>query len=113
MAHIVSLSELPRNGNTYTFEGCRHGDVGLSFLLDETPPGRGPRLHRHPYEEVFVIQEGRAVFTAGDETLEVSGGQIVIVPPDTPHKFVNAGQSPLRLIAIRPSGRMITEWLEE
>ncbi|MGH2408908.1 MAG: cupin domain-containing protein [Chloroflexota bacterium] len=45
--------------------------------------------------------------------MEVSGGQIVIVPPDTPHRFVNAGESPLRLIAIRPSGRMITEWLEE
>jgi len=30
-----------------------------------------------------------------------------------PHKFVNAGDSPLRQVAIHASGRMITEWLEE
>lgn len=113
MAHIVSLSELPRDGNSYTFEGYQHGDAGLSFILVDSQPGHGPRLHRHPYEEVFVVQEGRAVFTAGDETLEVSGGQIVVVPPGVPHKFVSAGDSPLRQVDIHPAGRMITEWLED
>ncbi len=37
-------------------------------------------LHRHPYEEVFVVQEGTATFTAGDETIEAKGGQVVVVP---------------------------------
>lgn len=113
MAHIVAMNELPRNGKTYTFEGYQHGDAGLSFFLVDAPPGGGPRLHRHPYEEVFVVQEGRATFTTGDETLEVGGGQIVVVSSGTPHKFVNAGDSPLRQVAIHASGRMITEWLEE
>jgi hypothetical protein len=44
----------------------------------DAPAGSGPKLHRHPYEEVFVVQEGTATFTAGEETLEVKGGQVVI-----------------------------------
>ena len=40
------------------FEGADHGS-GVSFFLARTPPGRGPRLHRHPYEETFVVHEGR------------------------------------------------------
>ena len=42
-----------------------------------------------------------------------SGGhrEIVIVPRDTPHKFVNSGDSPLRQIAIHVSPRFVTEWL--
>jgi len=34
------------------------------IVVDARPDG-GPRLHRHPYEEVFVVQEGTATFTAG------------------------------------------------
>jgi len=36
----------------------------------------------------------------------------VVVPPDTPHKFTNAGSVPLDTIDIHQSGRFITEWLE-
>jgi mannose-6-phosphate isomerase-like protein (cupin superfamily) len=113
MATIVRLEELPRSGNTYAFEGQEHGDAPLSFFLVNSPPGSGPRLHRHPYAEVFVVQEGHASFTVGDEALEITGGQIVVVPPGTPHKFVNVGDGLLRQVDIHPAGRMATEWLEE
>jgi mannose-6-phosphate isomerase-like protein (cupin superfamily) len=113
MATIVRLEELPRSGNTYTFEGQEHGAAPLSFFLVNSPPGSGPRLHRHPYAEVFVVQEGHASFTVGDETLAITGGQIVVVPPGTPHKFVNVGDGLLHQVNIHPAGRMVTEWLEE
>jgi quercetin dioxygenase-like cupin family protein len=29
-------------------------------------------VHRHPDEEVFVVQEGHATFTASEKTIEVS-----------------------------------------
>jgi Cupin domain len=57
----------------------------------DASPGSGPKLHKHPYEEVFVVQEGNATFTAGDEVIEVSGGQVVVVPAGVAHKFVNSG----------------------
>ena len=112
MVTVINTEELRRNGTTPVFEGYRHGDVPVSFFLSDASPGGGPRLHRHPYAEVFVVQEGRAVFTVGSETHEVTGSHIVIVPPGMPHKFVNTGDGPLRQVNIHPTGQMVTEWLE-
>ena len=112
MIAVINTEEVRRSGKTPVFEGYRHGDVPVSFFLVDAPPGGGPRLHRHPYAEVFVIQEGCATFTAGSETLDVTGGQIVVVPSGVPHKFVNSGNDPLRTVNIHPTGRMVTEWLE-
>jgi mannose-6-phosphate isomerase-like protein (cupin superfamily) len=83
------------------------------LLLDTQAPGNGPRLHRHPYAEVHVVQEGRATYTVGGATLEVTSGHVVVVPPGTPHKFVNAGDGPLRLVAIHLSAQIVGEWLED
>lgn len=60
-----------------------------------------------------MVQEGRALFTVGAETLELSGGQIVVVPPGLPHRFVNVGNGPLRQVDVHPVGQMVTEWLED
>jgi mannose-6-phosphate isomerase-like protein (cupin superfamily) len=59
------------------------------------------------------VQEGSATFTAGNEVVEVSGGQVVVVPAGVPHKFVNSGTGPLRQVDIHASERFITEWLED
>ena len=101
--HIISKEELP-NGNR--FEGYRYGDVNVSFFLVDTPPDSGPVLHTHPYEEIFVVQEGEATYTVGDDTIVVSAGQIVVAPANVPHKFVNSGSGPLRQVDIHPSARI-------
>jgi hypothetical protein len=41
-----------------------------------------------------------------------SAGQILIVPPNTPHKFTNLGPGPLETTDIHENGSFITEWLE-
>jgi mannose-6-phosphate isomerase-like protein (cupin superfamily) len=70
------------------------------------------RLHQHPYEEIFIIQEGSSSFTIGDQTLEAHAGQIVIAPANVPHRFVNTGKVQLKQIDIHVSKVIITEWLE-
>jgi mannose-6-phosphate isomerase-like protein (cupin superfamily) len=79
VTHTVSRDELPHSETAYKFEGYRHGDVNVSFFLSETPPERGPGLHTHPYEEVFVVQEGELTFTVGEAAIEATGGQILVV----------------------------------
>jgi mannose-6-phosphate isomerase-like protein (cupin superfamily) len=49
----------------------------------------------------------------GEDMIDVTGGQIVVAPAGTPHKFVNSGAGPLRQIDIHANDRFITEWLEE
>ena len=110
---ILNKDELPRYGDTHEFEGYQYGDTKISFILVDVPPGNGPRLHKHPYEEVFIIQEGTATFTIGSTTLEAKAGQIAIVPAGVPHKFINTGDGPLRQIDIHQNPCFITEWLED
>jgi len=114
MTVLINMAELRLSGETArVFDGFQYRDTNISFFLIDAPPGDGPSLHSHPYEEVFVIQAGEVTFTVGDATIEATGGQIVIAPAGIPHKFINSGKTPLRSINIHPISRMITEWLED
>jgi mannose-6-phosphate isomerase-like protein (cupin superfamily) len=106
LPYVIVREDLPYGGIAHRFEGHRYGDVGVSFFLVDSPPGGGAVLHTHPYEEVFVTLEGEATFTVGDDTIEVSAGQVVVAPAGVPHKFVNSGTGPLRQVDIHPSGRI-------
>jgi mannose-6-phosphate isomerase-like protein (cupin superfamily) len=96
---------------TGNLEGADHGAT-VSLILDHSEPGEGPRLHRHAYDETWLVLAGRLTFTAGDEEFEAGPDDIVIVPSDTPHKFTNTGPERARLICIHASPTLETEWLE-
>lgn len=110
---LLHRDDIRQDIGYYEFQGYQHGESNVSFIWIDLPPGHGPRLHKHPYEEIFIIQEGRARFTVGAETLEATAGQIIVVPPETPHKFINIGDGPLRQVDIHASKRFITDWLED
>ena len=108
--YVIKVDELPRGENSSTFDGHRHG-AEVSFFLSHNKPGTGPALHRHPYEETFIVQNGEVLFTVGEETIEAGAGDIVVVPAQTPHKFVSRSETH-RQVSIHPVARMETEWLE-
>jgi len=110
---VLNRDDLPRDGNTYEFEGLDYQDTEVSFIWVNMPPGGSVRLHKHPYQEIFIIQEGISTFTVGSTTLEAVAGQIIIVPADVPHKFMNNGQMQLKQIDIHISKEFITHWLED
>ena len=78
----------------------------LAYGTDET--GVGPRLHVHPYDETFVVIEGRARFFVGDTVLDASAGDIVFGPAGLPHKFENLGPGRLQTIDVHHS----PEWIQ-
>jgi mannose-6-phosphate isomerase-like protein (cupin superfamily) len=87
--------------------------ASVSVILDDSGPGAGPRLHRHPYDETWVVVAGTITFVAGDETFVAEPGDIVVVPPETPHKFTNTGGGgPASLVCIHANPTSLTEWLE-
>jgi quercetin dioxygenase-like cupin family protein len=110
---VVNQDELQNSGSTSEFEGYLHADTEVSFILVDIQPGEGVRLHAHPYQEIFILQEGAATYTVGATTLEARAGQIIIVEADTPHKFVNSGDGKLRQVDIHLSKRFTTQWLED
>ncbi|MBA2714456.1 MAG: cupin domain-containing protein [Rubrobacteraceae bacterium] len=110
-ARIIDLADPGYGEDANEVQGHNH-NAAVSVIVVDAPPGSGPKLHMHPYEEVFVIQEGSVTFTAGDETIEATGGQVVVVPAGVAHKFANTGTGRLRQVDIHASERFVTEWLE-
>jgi len=93
-------------------QGYQFGGANVCLIFIDLGPGDGPRLHRHPYEEVFIVLEGQARYTIGSETVDAHAGQVLIVQPGVPHKFVNSGDGRFRQIDIHANDRFVTEWLE-
>lgn len=77
----------------------------LTYGTDEV--GVGPRLHVHPYDETFIVVEGRGRFFVGEEILDASAGQLVFGPAGVPHRFENLGPGRLQTIDIHHSPRWI------
>ncbi len=103
---FIDLDRLPFVGMSREFVGETEGAPFSAYIV-EAKPGQGPPLHKHPYVEVAFTIEGRATITVGDEEREVKRGGIVVIPADTPHRFVNSGATTLRQIDIHASPRFI------
>jgi mannose-6-phosphate isomerase-like protein (cupin superfamily) len=108
---VIKVDDLPMSVIAREFVGDDHDGVGITFLLVNAPPGSGPALHKHPYEEIIIVQEGRGTFVLDGVESDVQAGEIVIIPAGAPHRFVNSGDGPLRQIDIHVSSHFATEWL--
>lgn len=94
------------------FEGADAG-VGVSFLFNEvSDAGKGPPLHKHPYDEVYIVRQGQAHVIVGDDTTEVTVGDILIIPAGTAHKVLTAGSGPTEIISVQLSGKLEVQFLE-
>lgn len=75
--------------------------------------GEGPRLHVHPYDETFIVIEGRGRFFVGDTTIDAGQGDVVFGPAGVPHRFENLGPGRLQTIDIHHSPEWIQTNLDE
>ena len=105
----------PANGGPWrgSVEGLAMGGQITVLAYGTDTVGAGPRLHVHPYDETFIITEGRARFVVGDTTLDASAGEIVFGPAGVPHRFENLGPGRLQTIDIHHSPRWIQTDLDE
>jgi quercetin dioxygenase-like cupin family protein len=103
---FLNIEQLPFVGMSHEFIGETQGAPFSAYIVT-AKPGQGPPLHTHPYVEVAFTIEGRATITVGDETREVKAGSIVVIAPNTPHRFVNTGDTVLHQVDIHASPRFI------
>jgi len=100
-----------RGGRTARFDGADFG-AGASFFMVDAAPGDGPQLHRHTYSETWIVLAGTGMFQAGDAMHEAAAGDVLVVPADTPHRFVATGTESLRMVCIHASARIIQEFVD-
>jgi len=81
---ILRREQLPWSEIAHELVGAHHG-LDITVLFVEVPPGAGPALHRHPYAELFIVQEGEAIFTLDGERRKVGAGYILIARTNQPH----------------------------
>ncbi len=87
--------------------------TGVSFLFNEVQEaGLGPPLHMHPYDEVYIVRQGLAHVIVGEDELEVSEGEVLIIPANTPHKVLTAGTGTTEIISVHVSDKFQAEMLE-
>ncbi len=111
MARRLTRSDWARDPQHWIgrFEGrdLGTGITVLFFSSDEV--GAGPTLHRHPYDEVFVLRQGRALFVLGEERIEAVEGDVLLAPAGLAHRFGNRGPGRLETTDIHLSA----EWIQE
>jgi mannose-6-phosphate isomerase-like protein (cupin superfamily) len=103
---FIHLDQLPFKGMSYEFHGEKHEAPICAYIVNANA-GEGPPLHTHPYTEVIFMVDGRATVTLGTEQREARAGDVVVVPANTAHRFVNSGTELLRQIDIHASPRFI------
>ena len=109
---IVSTGQWTAKGvDQLLVEGAPHG-AAVTVILEDMPPGAGPRLHWHPYGETWVVVDGRIAFSDGEATREASAGDVIHVAPRQPHKFTAVGDTRIRMVCIHHSPVNETHWLE-
>lgn len=99
-------------GRSRRFVGAEHG-ADVSYFYVENRPGEGPGLHWHPYSETWVVLDGTARITVGDETFIARAGDTATGSAFTPHCFTNVGEGMLRLIGIHASATIIQTFLTD
>ena len=102
MARVIPIEEVRYTPAVAVFEG--RDEAPVSFYVTEFERGEGTPLHLHPYPELFLVERNTALFTAGDEELIVTAGHFVLVPANTPHRYVAASDDPVRVVSVQPSG---------
>lgn len=107
--HRVRQQDLPFQGSSHQFVGAEQGDVNISVFLLSALPGRGPGPHRHPYDEVQFVREGRGRWVVNGEEFEAGAGDILVIKAGEVHSFYNTGDTPLVQVDVHLSPTFIQE----
>jgi mannose-6-phosphate isomerase-like protein (cupin superfamily) len=76
-----------------------HGNHGQSLAEAIVAPGTDTRLHQHSLsEELYHITAGHGRMTLGEDSFDVAMGDTICIPTGTPHRIVNTGTEPLRIL---------------
>ncbi len=102
----------PAGSSSAIFEGFKFA-ANASFFVVNSAPGKGAEKHRHPYEEIFIILDGKIEVIVDGEKQIIEGGNIAIIPPNAWHEFKNRSDHNAQMVNIHPVPKMIQKFWNE
>ena len=99
---------LPGAAIRWVVDGRRDGAPTFATRIIELQPGAATWYHAHWQEHHNVIIEGAGFVKYEGQVHRVKPGDVVNVPPDVEHQYVNDGESVLRFICVIP-----LDWVKE
>jgi quercetin dioxygenase-like cupin family protein len=64
--------------------------------------GGGAPLHSHVEEQLLLVVEGEVEMTVGEEARRLLPGDVVVIPPWTPHSGVGIAERSIAVEAFAP-----------
>jgi len=83
-----------------TLVGGEVDPADIQFGNWELAPNAIYHGHKHEAPEIYYIISGKALWTVGDETQEVTKGTAIYTKPGAVHKMVNLTDEPVQTIWI-------------
>jgi len=115
IVHAEELKEFFTDERCYISELINApGDTELSIARARVEPGVSTVWHRlNGTTERYVILSGKGVMEVmGLSKTEVSRGDLILIPPDTPQRITNSGERDLILLCICTPGFKTECYLE-
>ena len=107
--HMIRQHDLPFVGSSHQFVGADQGGVNVSVFLLDAAPGKGPKPHRHPYDEVQFVREGRGRWNVNGREFEAGAGDILVIKAGEVHRFIAIGDRNLVQLDVHLSPHFIQE----
>ena len=104
----IHQTDLPFAGSSHRFVGADHGVAVCTYLL-RALPGRGPGLHRHPYDEIQFVRSGRGVWVVNGERFEAGAGDVLVIKAGEVHGFKCIGDEPLEQVDVHVNPVFVQE----
>ena len=71
----------------------------------EINAGASSAFHTHPWEHQVFVVAGQGAVTDGQSPIQFSAGDVVVIPADQPHQFINVGDSNVVFVCLQRNSR--------
>jgi quercetin dioxygenase-like cupin family protein len=79
------------------------GQMSVTEIV--VPPGSGPPLHTHDFDEAFYMLEGELIFQVEDALVTKGTGELSFAPRTVAHALANHSDAPARYVLVcTPAG---------
>lgn len=74
----------------------------------EYQPGGHTPYHQHGYEHEALVLKGQGMLKSAGGDLPLHSGDVVWIPANEQHQFLNTGSEPLEIVCLIPAPRSCT-----